>query len=211
MFITACSVPTDVPRAGITDTEDDSMKENTVDSDDQEVMVDDTTEDDTDKMEGSMEEVTGNMVESIVSVDKEKSSFEFEGFKPGRSHVGTFEIADATFYYDSEGNIEKIEGTIDATSVKTDNEDLDAHLQKDDFFDVENFPTIEMVSKTIDVENSMITGDLTLHGVTKEVSFPANITKTSVKTNFILDTKPFEMTNAVVSNEVRIAFQLFTE
>jgi polyisoprenoid-binding protein YceI len=65
-----------------------------------------------------------------------------------------------------------IVATIDAASIDTGNEKRDAHLRTADFLDVEKYPTITFKSKTIDVTGpgkAKVTGDLTLHGVTKEV------------------------------------------
>jgi len=65
-----------------------------------------------------------------------------------------------------------IEASIDAASIDTANEKRDGHLKSPDFFDVAKFPTITFKSKTITAAGAgkaKVTGDLTLHGVTKEV------------------------------------------
>ena len=65
--------------------------------------------------------------------------------------------------------------TIDAASVNTDNEMRDAHLRKADFFDVAQFPTITFKStsvKEVAKGKLEVTGDFTMHGVTKKVTFP---------------------------------------
>ena len=67
----------------------------------------------------------------------------------------------------------KIEATIDATSIDTRVEKRDAHLKSPDFLDVAKCPTITFVSKKIEqgaAGHFKVTGDLTLHGVTREVS-----------------------------------------
>ena len=66
----------------------------------------------------------------------------------------------------------KIAATIEAGSIDTANEKRDAHLRSDAFLDVAKFPTIAFASKKIEKVSDTkykITGDLTLHGVTKEV------------------------------------------
>ena len=66
----------------------------------------------------------------------------------------------------------KIAATIEAGSIDTANEKRDAHLRSDAFLDVAKFPTITFASKKIEKASDTtykITGDLTLHGVTKEV------------------------------------------
>jgi len=65
-----------------------------------------------------------------------------------------------------------IQATIETASVNTRNEKRDAHLRSPDFLDAEKFPTMTFKSKKIQQGPEghwMVTGDLTLHGVTKEV------------------------------------------
>jgi len=65
-----------------------------------------------------------------------------------------------------------IEATIDAASIDTANEKRDTHLKTPDFLDVAKYPTITFKSKKIESAEqgkAKVTGDLTLHGVTKEV------------------------------------------
>ena len=67
----------------------------------------------------------------------------------------------------------ELSATIDVASVDTGNHDRDEHLKKADFFDVETYPTITFVSKSVvnkSADNHHIVGDLTIHGVTKEVT-----------------------------------------
>ncbi|GLH73618.1 hypothetical protein GETHLI_21200 [Geothrix limicola] len=68
-----------------------------------------------------------------------------------------------------------VEVSIDAASISTDNEARDKHLKGPDFFDVEKFPTITFKStavKEVAKGKLEITGDFTLHGVTKKITFP---------------------------------------
>ena len=61
--------------------------------------------------------------------------------------------------------------TIQAASIDTKVADRDAHLASPDFLDVEAFPTITFTSTAVKVDGSdiVVTGDLTIHGVTKSV------------------------------------------
>ncbi|HLK04627.1 MAG TPA: YceI family protein [Candidatus Acidoferrum sp.] len=64
-----------------------------------------------------------------------------------------------------------VDVTIDAKTVNTGEEKRDQHLKSPDFFDVEKFPTITFKSKKVEADGAgklKITGDLTIHGVTKE-------------------------------------------
>lgn len=65
-----------------------------------------------------------------------------------------------------------VDVTIDASTVNTANEGRDKHLKSADFFDVEKFPTMTFKSKKVESAGAgrlRVTGDFTLHGVTKEV------------------------------------------
>ncbi|MBK8792639.1 MAG: YceI family protein [Holophaga sp.] len=68
-----------------------------------------------------------------------------------------------------------VEVVIDATSINTDNEARDKHLRGADFFDVEKFPTVTFKStavKEAEKGKLLVTGDLTMHGVTKSITIP---------------------------------------
>jgi polyisoprenoid-binding protein YceI len=62
---------------------------------------------------------------------------------------------------------------IDVASINTRNEDRDNHLKSADFFDAETNPSIDFKSTSItkDGEDYKVTGDLTIKGVTKPVTF----------------------------------------
>lgn len=72
----------------------------------------------------------------------------------------------------------KIEFTADAASINTEDEKRDGHLKSPDFFDVEKYPTITFKSVSMKptgkgATSYVIVGDLTMHGVTKRVTFNA--------------------------------------
>ena len=68
----------------------------------------------------------------------------------------------------------RVEASIDATTINTREADRDTHLKSADFLDVEKFPTLsfksDRISKKGDGELS-VEGDLTIHGVTRKVTF----------------------------------------
>jgi polyisoprenoid-binding protein YceI len=86
---------------------------------------------------------------------------------------GEFSGVAGTVIYDA-GNPanSKIDATIDVNSIHTRDEQRDAHLKSADFLDAAKYPTISFAStkvvKTGD-EAGKVTGNLTIHGVTKEV------------------------------------------
>jgi polyisoprenoid-binding protein YceI len=68
----------------------------------------------------------------------------------------------------------KADLTINATSVDTRNEMRDKDLKSDNFFDVAKYPTITFVSKKVETAGNgklKISGDMTIHGVTKAVTW----------------------------------------
>jgi polyisoprenoid-binding protein YceI len=60
--------------------------------------------------------------------------------------------------------------TIDTATINTNDEGRDGHLKGADFFDVEQYPSIDFVASGVNFHNGAITGDLTIKGVTKEVT-----------------------------------------
>ena len=69
--------------------------------------------------------------------------------------------------------------TIKATSIDTGNADRDAHLRSNDFFAMDEYPEITFGSSAIealDPDTYHVTGDLTIRGVTRSVSFDAERT-----------------------------------
>ncbi len=68
--------------------------------------------------------------------------------------------------------------TINAESVDTANAKRDLHLKGPDFFNVKQFPTISFKSKSVakSAAGYDVTGDLTLHGVTRPVTFKVGVT-----------------------------------
>ena len=82
----------------------------------------------------------------------------------------------------------KVDVTIDATTIDTHEPKRDAHLRSPDFFDVQKFPTLTFKSKRVEKarEKGHVTlvGDLTIHGVTKEVAFDVTGPSPEMKTPF---------------------------
>jgi polyisoprenoid-binding protein YceI len=74
----------------------------------------------------------------------------------------------------------KVDVTIDVASIDTANEKRDEHLKGKDFFDVAQYPTMSFKSTKVEVtgkDTANVTGDLTLHGVTKPVGLVVKLNK----------------------------------
>jgi polyisoprenoid-binding protein YceI len=68
----------------------------------------------------------------------------------------------------------RIEVTVPISGIDTFSSELNEKMPREKFFDVENFPVAHFVSTritTIDQQHAMMIGDLTIRGVTREVTF----------------------------------------
>jgi polyisoprenoid-binding protein YceI len=94
------------------------------------------------------------------------------GFKVKHLMISTVKGSFTTVMGTAEGELDNlnISVTIDPTSINTNDENRDGHLKGADFFDVENFPSIDFVANNVNVNNGAITGEMTIKGVTKEVT-----------------------------------------
>jgi polyisoprenoid-binding protein YceI len=123
-----------------------------------------------------------------------------------------------------------VEVSIDATSVNTGDAQRDGHLKSADFFDVEKFPTLTFKSTRVSRNKDgvlTVAGDLTIHGVTRNVVFevdgpsapmkdPWGNTRIGLSANTRINRKDFGLTwNAaletgglMVSDEVAITLDV---
>ena len=110
------------------------------------------------------------------NIDSVHSSAQFKVKHMMISNVkGEFTTITGSLKYDTE-NVSNsyVEASIDAKTISTRDAQRDAHLKSPDFFDVEKYPALTFrstrLSKKADGELS-VAGDLTIHGVTKNVVF----------------------------------------
>ncbi len=86
---------------------------------------------------------------------------------------GKFETYDASITTEDDDFTKSvISFSADIASINTNNADRDNHLKSADFFDAENHPKLSFTSSSftkIDDENYELTGELSMHGVTKTV------------------------------------------
>ena len=97
---------------------------------------------------------------------------------------GSFNEFEGSGHFDAENPAgSHLHLTIQAASIDTRNEDRDAHLRGNDFFDMENHPQIAFDStavEQVDPEHYRVSGDLTIKGVTKPVSVDLEFTGSAV-------------------------------
>lgn len=127
-----------------------------------------------------VKELTETAVQYAFSEDG--SDIEFVGAKVTGKHDGEFKSFKGTIdLVDNDVTKSRISVTVQMDSLVADDDQLTGHLKSDDFFDVDNHPTSEFVSTAIvakageDGATHEITGNLTIRGVTKSITFPAKI------------------------------------
>ncbi|WPR77202.1 YceI family protein [Algoriphagus sp. NG3] len=124
------------------------------------------------------------MASKVTTVDTTESTITWTAKKVTGQHHGKVPITSATLDYQNNrilgGNFE-----MDMTSLTVEditdpgmNKKLSDHLKSDDFFSVEKYnkSTFNVTdAKTSDGKAYQITGDLTIKGITKPVTFPATV------------------------------------
>jgi len=97
----------------------------------------------------------------------------------GVSNVfGRFNNPTGTFVMDDDAANMSFQASVETDKVDTANAQRDAHLKSDSFFSAKQFPDITFKSTSIKKTGDKtydVTGDLTLHGVTKSITVPLNL------------------------------------
>ena len=159
------------------------------------------------------------------TLDKAHTKLGFAVKHMGVSTVrGEFKDFDGSLEVDEDGNV-RAHGVVKAASVDTNQEQRDEHLRSADFFDVESYPEITFESTSfeqIDDENYRVVGNLTIHGVTREIELNAehggvdvgmqDEHRTGFEVTGQISRKDFEMKfnaalgsgNAVVADKVKL-------
>lgn len=118
---------------------------------------------------------------------------QWTGTKVGGQHMGTVKVADGTISANNgkitSGTVNVDMKTITVTDLKAGDgkEDLEGHLKNDDFFAIDKFPTatFKVTSVANNGATSNVTGDLTLRGVTKSITIPANVVAAGDKISIV--------------------------
>lgn len=113
---------------------------------------------------------------TVWNIDPAHSTAEFKVRHMMISNVkGQFSKVSGVLTLDESNLVNSsIKSSIEAASIETRDGQRDAHLKSADFFDVENFPTLQFKSTGISVVRDgelSVEGDLAIHGVTRKVRF----------------------------------------
>ncbi|MFT3992645.1 MAG: YceI family protein [Luteolibacter sp.] len=173
------------------------------------------------KVEAAVEKTDAPAVGGTKYVFTENSQVNFIGSKVTGSHSGGFKTFTGHFTLKDGapvGTDHKV--TIDLNSVFSDAEKLTGHLKSADFFDVEKYPqsTFDVTSIAKDSETTYtVSGNLSLHGVTKNISFPASVSQEGdalkITSKFNINRKDFSIVYAgkaddLIRDEVVIELNL---
>lgn len=130
----------------------------------------------------------------------QKSSIDFEIRNLGINvdgHFNTFTI-NATF--DDSGILKEIYGQINVKSIRTGIQSRDEHLLKEDYFNIEKYPSIILKSNSISKKSDTqykVTADLKIKGKTKQISIPVRVVKQKsdykISTYFEINRKDFNV------------------
>ena len=133
-------------------------------------------------------------------ITPQNSKIEFVGSKVTGQEKGSFGDFSGQIDYAGSPENSRVNITIKLDSITTASPGLDKHLKTADFFDVAKYPEASFVSTAIKAggENGAshtVTGNLTMHGVTKAITFPATINVTpdaaTVESSFSINRKDF--------------------
>jgi polyisoprenoid-binding protein YceI len=114
----------------------------------------------------------------VIDTAKAHASINFRIKHLGYSWLtGRFDNFNGTFTFDeAKPEASKVKVEVNTDSVNTNHAERDKHLRNKDFLDTAQFPTatFESTSVKLNGEKATITGNLTLHGVTKEITIEAS-------------------------------------
>lgn len=109
-----------------------------------------------------------NVFAGTYEIDNSHSNVGFKITHFVSNVKGNFESFKGTVEFDEAAPAtSSVSVSIDTRTINTSNAKRDEHLRNPDFFDAEKYPQITFTSTKVD--SGKITGNLTMHGVTKEV------------------------------------------
>lgn len=123
--------------------------------------------------------VTARAEMARYEIDPEHATIGFSAMHMVVSNVqGQFMVFSGFIEMDPEAHhVQAIEATVKTWSINTHHSKRDAHLRSPDFFDVDTYPTMtyKLTSYQKTEDHYTAVGNLTLHGVTKEITLVGNM------------------------------------
>jgi polyisoprenoid-binding protein YceI len=116
---------------------------------------------------------------AVYRVDGDHSGVNFKIRHFVSNVSGRFRDFDGVVKYDKlSPSASSVEFTIRAASIDTASNDRDEDLRSKNFFEVAKYPTLTFTSTRVvprDAKTLLVTGNLTMHGVTREITFPVEM------------------------------------
>lgn len=117
--------------------------------------------------------------EKESSINFEATKFLFVGIE------GSFSQFEGAILVNN-GKIKSINGLVKAASIETGNEDRDADLKSNGYFDIKSYPTIKF--NTVSIKEDMVKAIITIKGLSQELDFKiSNINISDSKVSFTLE------------------------
>jgi polyisoprenoid-binding protein YceI len=165
---------------------------------------------------------------TVYKVDGDHSGVNFSIRHFFTNVWGRFRDFDGVIKYDKQNPAaSSVELTVRAASIDTANNDRDEDLRSKKFFDVQTYPTLTFTSTKVvpkDGSKLEVTGNLTLHGVTRQITLPVSLLgtmqaprgeKAGFETSFTVDRKEYGITwnnvldsGPMLGDEVRIQIDI---
>lgn len=172
-------------------------------------------------------QVSGNE----LALNTTDSKLRWQAHKVTARHYGEVDIKSGTVIVDQEGLLTGGDFVIDLTSIDVQDlegeyrDKLTGHLKSDDFFDVENHPEAKFIITSVEVGETpnhlLVSGNLTLRGVTKNITFDANVKEANANSfvaeaDFNIEREDFGVSykgkaDDLISKEVNIKVSLIAK
>ncbi|HEY3570963.1 MAG TPA: YceI family protein [Thermoanaerobaculia bacterium] len=165
---------------------------------------------------------------TVYKVDADHSGINFKIRHFVSNVSGRFRDFDGVIRYDKQNPAaSSVELTVRAASIDTASNDRDEDLRSKNFFEVAKYPTLTFTSTRVvpkDADTLEVTGNLTMHGVTREITFPVQLLgtvavpgseKAGFEATFTVNRKEFGInwnnildSGPVLGDEVRVTIEV---
>lgn len=154
----------------------------------------------------------------LLALSADNTRVSFVGTAGPSSHEGSFSRLKGQIDLPTEDARDvRLQVEIDMESVYTKIGLLTMHLKRHDMLDVQKYPTASFVSRRVEPNSKadgghLVTGDFTIHGVTRSVTFPARFSVTpdavTLDGTFTIRQTEFGMSSAMTKDEVPVTVSI---